>query len=194
MGEVKTELKIKKASLKKEGLELEYDQILESEEDGPVVNAIKLTGGHKPHPDLVKAFNPLVLHLALICDQVTEASADAVIHSIGKGGKKKDVTLLLSSLRQSSITQACEVTGFSIGGSDEHEGVVLIGNRKLSSVSVLNLTSPFQKFESEYKHKEDLEIQLNILIQECIEYINGKHAPNPQLELELDTNKKEEAA
>ena len=190
----KTEIKIKKASLKDEGLYLEYDEIIVNPEDDPVIKGHKFTGGHKRHKDLDNAFASLAIHLALICEQVTDKNADTTIHLIGKGAKKKDITLLLSSLRSNSITLAISVTGFVIGGSDEHEGIVIIGQRKLETGSILNLNSSFQKWESDYKHNEDLTVQMEVVIHECEQYLNGKHAPNPQLELELDTKEKQEAA
>lgn len=186
MSEETIDLKIKKASLKdKDGLILDYDQIIENE-DGPVINAINIKGGHKPHQDLLQAFKTLHVHLALICEQVSANNGVVAINP------KKDKGTTLSSLRTN--VDAYTVTGFSIGGSDENEGVTLIGSRTLSDDAILNLTSPFKKWESEYRFKDDLEVDMGIAIQECLNYINGKFAPNPQLELGLDTDKKEQAA
>lgn len=49
------ETKIKKASLKNGTLEMEYDQIINDPELGPVINTFKLKGGNLPHEDLNKA-------------------------------------------------------------------------------------------------------------------------------------------
>ena len=187
MSDTKRDEKIKKATLKDSGLYLEYDEIIENEEDGPVINVHKVMGGHKPHQDLTNAFKALHVHLALICEQMSENNGIVSI-------KKKSSSEILSSMRTLEMVNQHSVTGFSIGGEDEHEGVTLIGQRKLTSGDVLNLISPFKKWSSDYKHASDLEVEMQVVLQECLEYLHGKHAPNPQLELELDTDQKEHAA
>lgn len=64
------ETKIKKASLKDDVLEIEYEQIIDDPEQGPVINTFKLKGGNKPHQDLKDAFNNLRFHAAMICEQL----------------------------------------------------------------------------------------------------------------------------
>lgn len=187
---VTTETKIKKALIKDDALYVEYDQIINDPELGPVINTIKLTGGNKPHEDLRKAFQILRFHVAMIAEQVESPGEPMKISMAGKGGKKKDITAMLDGLHDHPIVQAITVTGFSIGGSDESEGVTLIGQRALKSGAVLNITTPFTKWESEYKYSSDLEPEVSVAIQECMEYLNGKYAPNPQLEMDL--NDKEE--
>lgn len=189
--EVTTEIKIKKASLKDDQLELVYDQIIEDPELGPVINTFKLNSGNRPHEDLKKSFQTLRFHVAMIAEQI-QAGADMQISISGKGGKKKDITALLDGLHTHPIVQAITVTGFSIGGSDESEGVTIVAQRALSTGSVLNLITPFTKWESEYKYSSDLEPEVSVAIQECLEFINGKYAPNPQLEMNLVEKGEEE--
>jgi len=78
--------------------------------------------------------------------------------------------------------------GISLGGSDEHSGVTIVGKKKLNNRKVLNLVTPFIKFEDEhcpYKFSNDLYDACNEIITEANLYMEGKHAPNPQLALEL---------
>jgi protein associated with RNAse G/E len=54
--------------------------------------------------------------------------------------------------------------------------------------SVLNLVSPFCMFENEnsfYDFDYQLMIDVSILHGEILSYLDGKHAPSKQLELEL---------
>ena len=83
---------------------------------------------------------------------------------------------------------ACK--GFSIGGNGDSEGVTLTGVRTLDSDKSLNISSPFQRFDSDlfdYKHMDDLIEKINICKYEVIEYLfNGKHAPENQLAMPFD--------
>lgn len=159
------ETKIKKASLKNGTLEMEYDQIINDPELGPVIKTFKLKGGNLPHEDLNKALQVLAFHAVMIAEQLPPNTKNPQEHELLKG-----------------IT----VTGFSIGGSDEHEGVTLIAQRALKSGQVLNFIAPFTKWESDYKYVADLEPEMQVVLQECNNYLNGKYAPSPQLELELE--------
>ncbi len=180
MEEATTETKIKKASLKDDALEIEYDEIINDPEQGPVINTFKLKGGNRPHDDLKKAFEVLRFHTAMICEQVPPCPEMTV------SNKKKEITAMLNALHDHEIVKAITVSGFTIGGSDENEGVTLIGQRALKSGQVLNLVAPFTKWESDYKYAADLYPEVAVAIQECLEYLKGKYAPNPQLELSLD--------
>lgn len=84
-----------------------------------------------PHPELKAAMQRLVPHLIVLCEQME--------HPIEIGD---------FSERQ---LEPYTVTGFSIGGSDEHEGVTLVGQRRLQGNRVLNLVAPFTKWESEHE-------------------------------------------
>ncbi len=91
--------------------------------------------------------------------------------------------------------QEISCKGFSIGGSGDNEGVVLSGIRNLESDKTLNITTPMQRFESdfyEYKHMEDLMEKLDTCKEEVNAYLfEGKHAPENQLALfeELEEEK-----
>lgn len=159
------EIKIKKAAFKEELLEIEFEEIIEGE-NGPVINIMKMKGGNRPHADLKEAFRELDYHAALLCEQC--------------------------EYREDSVVGHIKVSGFTIGGSDEHEGVTIIAQRTLSSGKVLNLIAPFTKWEDDYKHQSDLYADVAIAMQECIAFINGKHEPSPQLEIQFNTENEEQ--
>ena len=78
------------------------------------------------------------------------------------------------------------VTGFSIGGSGDNEGVTLIGQKKLSTEKILNITTPFEKWEgSEYSFISELADAIESCKHEVEQYLNGKMAPPAQQELDL---------
>lgn len=81
-----------------------------------------------------------------------------------------------------------EVRSFTIGGDGDHEGVTISGFKKLRGSKVLNLNTPFTKFNpdfefSGYEYLFELRRAVNNCVDEITEYIKGKHAPSPQLEL-----------
>ena len=67
-----TKIKVTKVKLGKDDtLDLEYDEIITSEETGPILNQYVLKGGNKPHNDLLRTLEPLKLHVARICEQLS---------------------------------------------------------------------------------------------------------------------------
>lgn len=127
------------------------------------------------HEDLSNAFKALHKHLPILCDYVKATKIKPEM--FGQADHTFDWVVDF------------EVTGFSIGGSDEHEGVVLIGNKSLKSGKQVNLTSPFIKFndEEEYRYCGELSSDIYGCIYEVKEYLfNKKRAPKAQLALELE--------
>lgn len=130
-----------------------------------------------PHNDLLILLDKLKPHLAVLCEQVENMLE---ITSYEEAFEKPH-----------PILAKLKVTGFTIGGSDEHEGVTLIGRRVLAGNKVLNLVSPFCKWEDEhngYEQSYELSIIISDLQHEVIEYLMGKRAPLKQLSLEFEPN------
>ena len=129
------------------------------------------------HDDLVRAMQALRVHLAIICDYLPPDTS-------------------LNTPPDSLPTFS--ITGFSIGGSGDSEGVTLIGNKKIGA-KVLNLVAPFTKFIDEfdpYKYATDLQELIDIAKEEVQLYLTGKCAVKQQ-ELDFDggeENTQEEAA
>lgn len=109
--------------------------------------------------DLKDAFNSLTAHLAFLCEQ-KEADGKECLEDLPKDIDKK-----------------LEVTGYTIGGEDESRGVTLIGKRFLKSNKVLNLNSPFTKFDDEnepYQFGFELEQAIQACEYEVNEYLFNK--------------------
>lgn len=121
--------------------------------------------------DLKDAFNALVAHLAFLCEQ-KEADGKECLEDLPKGIDKK-----------------LEVTGYTIGGEDESRGVTLIGKRFLKSNKVLNLNSPFTKFDDEnepYQFSFELEQVIQACEYEVNEYLFNKKWKIVQQELPFE--------
>ena len=88
-------------------------------------DTVTIEGKNIVHKDLEFCFTELVPHLAFLCEM---KEAD---------GKESFDEL------PDDILNTLDVTGFSIGGDGDSEGVTLTGKRFLKSKKVLNLNAPF---------------------------------------------------
>lgn len=165
---------IKKAKLTSIGyLEVEYQRQV-AVDGKPVWIDVTEKPKWDPHSDLLNAFSALRIHLVRLCEQVKDEP------------EGDELEKLLSDFK---------VTGFVIGGSDEHEGVTLIGRKALANNRVLNLISPFTKWEDEhngYRYSYEMASLVNACQYEVQEYLEGKKAPSPQTELAFPEGQDEE--
>lgn len=159
-------------------LEVELEKIVkiqEGEEINTTVNEVIEKCRQQVHPDLIAAFDALIPHLPQLCE------LDVHMNLLDPSD------FLLSSFK---------VTGFSIGGNDEHEGVTLIGRKNLKTGKVLNLVAPFTKWEDEhepYRFAGALYDAIAKCDYEIQQYLfHSKVAPPVQLELNLTTEGVEE--
>jgi hypothetical protein len=86
------------------------------------------------------------------------------------------------------LIEKFETTGVSWGGNGEYCGVTIVGKKQLKENRVLNLVSPFCMFQNEnsfYDFDYEIEKDASFLQIEILAYLDGKHAPSKQLELEL---------
>jgi hypothetical protein len=166
-------LKVKKAKLKGASLEVEMQEEVLVNGGGTVTNDITKKCNTLVHEDLKKAFAKLKLHLVAICDL-----------------RKIEIIKAAYEFDQIDLEQFkdYEVTGFSIGGDDDNEGVVLIGSRKFDSGKVLNIVTPFTKYvdeKDEYGYANELSLDIASAVYEVEEYLfNNKYAVK-QLEMEF---------
>lgn len=170
---------IKKAKIDNDlTLDVEYHEqviLISGTKRKDIGGSIKREGDNAIHDDLRAAFKKLHPHLALISEMI----------SMG-----------FDSLEDynDKLWEDYTVTGFSIGGSGDNEGVTLIGQKKLSTDKILNLTTPFEKWEnSQYKFIGDLADAIESCKHEVEQYLNGKMAPPAQQELDLEVEEAEEA-
>ncbi|WP_071146127.1 hypothetical protein [Bacteroides ihuae] len=110
-------------------------------------DTVTIEGKNIVHKDLTAAFSELIPHLTILCEQ-----------------KEADGKLLCDL--PDGIYSKLEVSGYSMGGSDDSEGVTLTGKRFLMSKKVLNLNAPFTMFNNE---NEEYEYALDLYesVQKC---------------------------
>lgn len=178
---------IKKAKIKDNlFLDVEYSEIVT---DG--TNSVTKSCTAPVHDDLKKAFKKLTIHLGLLTEQISVAK--------GKGSVTADfdserVLHLFDPGLEFHFTEtgwniidSMYCSGFTIGGTGDSEGVTLIGRRTLSNSKVLNLVSPFQKWEGDM-YDYNYSSELSEIIAECtgevkLYLFEGKHQPEAQLSL-----------
>jgi hypothetical protein len=115
-------------------------------------NTVKKDCTAPVHDDLKNAFAELDDHLSRICEQWTT-------------NNRFDET---------------QCKGFTIGGSGDNEGVTLIGSREIK-YGVLNIVSPFTKWDSEYENIIELGEAIETCKHEVKLYLfEGKHQPAQQ--------------
>ncbi len=137
--------------------------------DNVVTNEVSKKLKHAVHEDMITAFRNLVPHLAVMCE-VVESNTD------------------FQTICDMPVLDKLMVTGYSLGGDGDHAGITLIGQRKLKNNRVLNLCSPFIKFDDEHSpYPFDLWGAFCHADHEVQEYLNGKFAPTKQQQLELTT-------
>lgn len=90
------------------------------------------------------------------------------------------------------------VTGYTVGGSGESEGVTLIGQKILKSGQVLNLVAPFTKYCDDtnvdaYPYAAELSIAITRCNYEVHEYLFNEKWGIKQQQLDFETDVPEEA-
>jgi hypothetical protein len=149
-------------------IEVEFNETLEFG-DEKYNNEVSKKCTWDVHNDLKLQLDRLKPHLALLCEQVDEVE-------------------IIDKWEDHALMAKIKVTGYVIGGRDEHEGVTLIGRRVLANNRVLNLNSPFTKWEDEhngYMYAGVLKSIINDLETEVIAYLDGKKAPSVQQSIEF---------
>ena len=176
---VHTHRKITKVKLtKSKTLDVAFEEtitiikMVDGKEEITTVNADNVrTGKNIIHDDMVDALALLRSHLAILCDQVEAQNISYY--------DLEDNEEALSKYR---------VNSYSVGGSDIHEGVTLTGTRFGKGGAPLNLNSPFTKFEGSdnedtYENSFELRGMINHCNEEALKYVDGKMAPDAQLDL-----------
>lgn len=161
---------IKKASIKNSlFLAFEYDQSVNATK-----NIIKTSSDAPIHDDLRNAYRYLIPHFAFICEEINESQCEELIENPDK------------EINEDSAIYGYRVSGFSISGSGDTEGVVLSGSKKLKTGMVVNFNTPFIKFDSDYDFMDDFLSRIENLRSEVYEYLEGKQAPSKQAEMKFD--------
>jgi hypothetical protein len=152
-------------------MELEYTEV-EPDGDASVSNEIKGLFRKRVHPDLVAAYDKLKIHLAYL--------SEIVPVELGEDIEGSDFHMDPKFIK-------FKVTSFSIGGEGDSLGVTVTGQMKLRGKKILNLNTPFTKFEAQssdnYEYLHNLYSHVMTCIDEVQKYISGKCHPNTQMEM-----------
>jgi hypothetical protein len=120
------------------------------------------------HIDLKNAMDKLKVHLACICEQIEGQQIES-LENIPEG-----------------LLEKYEVIGFTIDSGDMGEGVIIIGNRLLTSLKALPLSTPLTAYEDDYRFSDDLAIDVAACIYEAEQYLwNDKYSVK-QTEIPFD--------
>lgn len=131
---------------------------------------------HVPiHDDLRGVFRKLHAHLAVICEEITFQEVGDIDNL--PYGDDHPLNLKIA---------AFTVSSFRLDGKEEKEGVVLIGQKKLSTGDSLKLEAPKIKWNSGYHFINELRVAVEDCIGEVEQYMNGKQAPPAQQELDFE--------
>ena len=161
---------IKKVKIKDRSLTVDMNEIVTGE-NGSFTNEVTKKCANLAHDDLLKSFDGLVPHLISICD--FKGSEDINRENIEVG--------------MSDIFSDYEVTGFSIGGADEKEGVVLIAQRSFPSGKVLNIVTPFTQYlDEDYEFGSELSAAIENCLFETKEYLFNDKFCFKQLEMDFN--------
>lgn len=139
------------------------------------------------HQDCEAALNNLIPHFILMCEQHKE-------NAIIKGAISDGVDL--SQLKEDHLLNQYKVTQFNISGTADAEGVVISGKRYLNSGKTINFSTPFYRWDDDYKYMDELIEAVEALREEVYQYSRGKHAPLPKSkdEFDVDVNEEEEVS
>ncbi|MGV8136516.1 MAG: hypothetical protein AB2L20_15005 [Mangrovibacterium sp.] len=162
-------IEIIKASIKNDRCEVTYKEIFK---EANYSNEVSKKCEQVVHADMRKAFDRLKLHLISVCEQ------------------PEAVEITSENLYELDLEQFPNyvITGYTIGGSDESAGVTIIGQKLLSSGSVLNLISPFVKFEDleNYQLAGELYADIQACDWEVSEYLFSEKWGIKQTEFDFD--------
>lgn len=165
-------LKWKKVKLNGDTLHVVYTERM----DGGIIFETDRKCNALVHNDLRNALGAMAKHLALICD-----TSEAV-----KIQSEMNVNSIELEQVDAEITSNIKVTGFSLAGDDDQEGIVIIGQKRIGN-KVLNLISPFMKWdEDEYEYMTDLRIDVDTVCSEANEYMFNSKVAAVQLDLPFD--------
>jgi len=158
-----------KASVKNDRCEVTYKETFK---EANYSNEVSKKCEQIVHSDLRKSFDRLKLHLIYVCEQPEAVKIDS------------------ENLYELDLEQFSNyvVTGYSLGGSDENAGVTIIGQKLLQSGQVLNLISPFIKFEDidSYQFAGELYADIKACSWEVSEYLFSEKWGIKQAEFDFD--------
>lgn len=122
------------------------------------------------HDDFKEAVQKLGIHAILITELVDPTKVKGEIEDY-----------------HPAILKFVKIKGISWGG-DAGDGITISFERKLSTGRVINMNTPFTKFNDEaivYKFDTELQEACETIISEVEEYLEGKFGEGAQTEMEM---------
>jgi hypothetical protein len=160
------EIEIRSVKLKKNSSPvLSYHQTVDDRKSGELT----YEKGPGAHPDFKGKVSKLAVHYGILTGYI-------------KPGAIKNIAEYADP-----IVESFYVSGFSVSGEDEDEGVVLTGHRVLPNGKAIILNTPFYRFNEDdktrYKFMDELMLAIEDCKDEAKQYLNGKVEKDPQGEL-----------
>jgi hypothetical protein len=166
---------VRKVKVKNDQLTADYT---EKYPDANYKNEVTKASEQYIHPDLKYALGLLKPHVALICE-------------MPEAGSVKDVTSPSDGELNETLDRII-VTGYSKGGNDDSAGVCIIAQRILKTGQVLNITTPFTKFDDEIGDGYPYGGALKSVVERCDyevdAYLFEEKWGLKQLELEFESD------
>jgi hypothetical protein len=152
------DIKIKSVKLIKGGEKMEVVY----KETGENKSTVDKTCEDPVHPDLKRTISAFDVHLAVLTDYITE----------------KQIT-------EKEVLEKFVITGYSIGGKEDQEGITITGYRKTKRGGTFALNSPFTRFDEDpqtrYLLMEDVMSKIDLAEKEVLAYLfEGKKGIDPQ--------------
>lgn len=165
-----SEIRILKCKLVKKGeaLSVEYSR----QERDKSITIVSEEHKAPVHTDLKNAFLGVAIHFAILSDYV-------------KVKQVKDIRDY-----DSDLIEGFNVSTIHRGGAEDEEYIILTGSKITATGRAVTINTPILKIEEEgdkgYKYIEQLIERVAHVESEVKEYLSGKHAPDPQGELNFD--------
>jgi hypothetical protein len=143
---------------------------------GDVREKISTNSDAPIHPDLQECFQAFIPHFALLTEEVKSEDV------------KNAITVGEQSLGEIEKLSKFDVAGVSVSGTDDAEGITIMGQKTLSSGKKINFNTPFTRLfddSTPYAYQQELSEALSKLKEEVILYMEGKQAEKAQTEFDF---------
>jgi hypothetical protein len=133
------------------------------------------------HDDLKETFRDLNVHLAIVCEEIHPDEIKN-IDELPELDPDPDLTEEDQDPMAVKLSRFT-VSSFKVVGNGENEGVILTGQKRLSTNDYVKLETPVVKWHSDYAFVNELRVAIFNSVEEIEQYMNGKQAPQRQMEL-----------
>jgi hypothetical protein len=143
------------------------------------------------HDDLKVAFRKLNVHLAVICEEINPDDIPD-IDNLPELDPDPDMTEEDQDPLAVKLSRF-SVSAFKIVGNGENEGVVLTGQKRLSTLEFVKLETPVTRWQGDYPYVNELHVAIFNLVEEIEQYMQGKQAPQRQTEMDFGNEADDDA-